>query len=142
VRRHRWLGIVDSLGEIVVVGVEAFDDEAGELLVAKRPTNRGERVRQHLHLVEVGRSGGVQLLDVGEFAAKGHRAGGRDLGKSVLQGRPGVHGGGCEETKASDPVAEGTLDGREDRLVLLHPHTVFRVDGRAMDGRDDLRRTQ
>jgi hypothetical protein len=29
----------------------------------------------------------------------------------MLQGRPGVHGGGSKEAEAGNPVAQGTLDG-------------------------------
>ena len=62
--------------------------------------------------------------------------------KRMLQSRPRIQAGGSKGAKTSNPVAEGTLDGGEDRLVLLHPHTVRRVDGRTVDGVDNLRRTR
>ena len=141
--RREWrLGVVDGLGKIVVLGVEAFDDVAGELLITQWSTDRGQCIRQDLDFVEVGCGRGVQFLDVIKLAAKSHRVGGGGLGERILQSRPRIQGGGSEEAKAINPISEGTLDGGEDRLVLLHTHMMRRVNGRAVDGVYNLRRTR
>jgi hypothetical protein len=111
-----------------------------ELRVPERLADRGQRVRDRFDLVEVVVGRGVELLAVGELAAKIIATGHGLLSVALLERARDVVRGGGKQHKASNTLRQRGLQCRDDGLVLrdpggvegvlrLHPLAVRRIRG-------------
>ena len=95
--RERILSTMDVLNEIVIIIIKPVKHKSGEVLVLKRPTNRGQGVNEARHLVEVLRDAEITKLGLTQLGAYKVRMRLRLRGETSVEGRPRLPGRSGED---------------------------------------------
>jgi hypothetical protein len=142
--RHRRGGgaLIDHLDEAIVLFIKAVDDVGGELGVAKRLANGGQRVRKLTDFVVVVRDAEVEVLTFAELTTESVGAGLGLRREGLLEDAPRLMGGFGEDDEPSDPRREGALDRGEICLILPRPNAMSWVDHRSVHAIHQRRRTR
>jgi hypothetical protein len=114
--------------QIIILLIKSGQNKGVKLVGTQGLTDQSQSIRNSFHLVEVYHNGGVKLLGVTELISKLHRTSNRLREKTVLENLPGFMGGHGEHDHPHNINRSRVEDSGKDRLILLHPGRIVRID--------------